>query len=288
MSVGMRAETAVAAGRVRPGPLAEPRSVRWLLVGTASALLVAFVAVPLVAVFATALRDGPARYLEAIFEREAQSALRLTLLTAALVVPANTVFGVAAAWCIARLRFRGKRLLVGSIDLPLSVSPVVAGLAFVLLLGGHALLGRWLVDHGIRVIFATPGIVIAAAFVTVPYVAREVLAVLEAQGSEQEAAALTLGASGWQTFLRITLPKIRWGLLYGVALCAARAMGEFGAVSVVSGHVRGETVTLPLHAQILYDQYDSVGAFAAASLLTAPALVTLLTKKYVEWRSRPA
>ena len=282
----MRAQTVT--GQLRLGPLVEPRPVRWLLVGGAGALLLAFVAVPLVAVFATAFGEGVGRYLQEILEPEAQSALRLTSITALLVVPANTIFGVAAAWCIARLRFRGKRLLVGSLDLPLSVSPVVAGLAFVLLLGSQSFLGRWLLEHGVRVIFALPAIVLATAFVTVPYVAREVLAVLEVQGSEQEAAAMTLGASGWQTFLRITLPKIRWGLLYGVALCAARAMGEFGAVSVVSGHVRGETVTLPLHAQILYDQYDSVGAFAAASLLTAPALITLVTKKLVEWRSRPA
>jgi sulfate transport system permease protein len=243
--------------------------------------------VPLAAVFATALRSGIGRYLDAVLNPDARSAIGLTLLTAAIVVPVNALFGIAAAWAIANFRFRGKRLLITLIDLPFSVSPVIAGLALVLVFGRQGWLGGFLDARQIRVVFAVPGVVLATAFVTVPYVAREVLSVMEAQGSDEEAAALTLGASAWQILARVTLPKIRWGLLYGIALCNARAMGEFGAVSVVSGHIRGETITLPLHAQILYDQYDAVGAFAVASLLAVLALFTLVTKKYVERRSRP-
>jgi len=278
-------ESILIAPQIRQPGVTEPAPVRWLLVSAAAVLLGLFVAVPLGAVFATALRAGLGRYLEAILHPDARSAIGLTLLTAAIVVPVNALFGIAAAWAIANFRFRGKRLLITLIDLPFSVSPVIAGLALVLVFGRQGWLGDWLDARQVRIVFAVPGV--ATAFVTVPYVAREVLAVLEAQGSDEEAAALTLGASAWQILARVTLPKIRWGLLYGIALCNARAMGEFGAVSVVSGHVRGETITLPLHAQILYDQYDAVGAFAVASLLALLALFTLVTKKYVERRSRP-
>jgi sulfate transport system permease protein len=268
----------------RPVRAASP-AIRRALIAGALFFLALFVVVPLAAVFATALRDGLARYGAAVSDPEALAAIRLTLLTAAIAVPLNVVFGLAAAWAIAKFRFRGKDLLVTIIDLPFSISPVVAGLLFVLLFGRQGWLGPWLAGHGVRVVFAVPGIVIATVFVTLPYVAREVLASLQGQGSTEEEAALSLGASGWQVFFRVTLPKIRWALLYGVMLCTARAMGEFGAVSVVSGHVRGETITVPLHAEILYNQYDLVGAFAVASLLAVVALATLATKKYVEWRS---
>jgi sulfate transport system permease protein len=263
----------------------EPELVRRLLIGAAFAFLVAFIFAPLAVVFANAFRQGAGKYLAAIREPDSVSAIQLTLLTAAIVVPLNLVFGLAAAWAIAKFRLRARNLLVSLIDLPFSVSPVIAGLLFVLLFGRQGFLGPWLSAHDIRVIFAPPGIVLATLFVTLPLVAREVLAVMEAQGSAEEEAALSLGASGWQTYFRVTLPKIKWGVLYGVVLCNARSMGEFGAVSVVSGHIRGLTTTLPLQAEILYNQYELAGAFAVASLLTLLALVTLLTKKYVETRS---
>ena len=263
----------------------EPELVRRLLIGTAFAFLVTFVCAPLAVVFVNAFREGAGKYLAAIREPDSVSAIQLTLLTAAIVVPLNLVFGLAAAWAIAKFRLRARNLLVSLIDLPFSVSPVIAGLLFVLLFGRQGFLGPWLSAHDIRVIFAPPGIVLATLFVTLPLVAREVLAVMEAQGSAEEEAALSLGASGWQTYFRVTLPKIKWGVLYGVVLSNARSMGEFGAVSVVSGHIRGVTTTLPLQAEILYNQYELSGAFAVASLLTLLALVTLLTKKYVETRS---
>jgi sulfate transport system permease protein len=263
----------------------EPELVRRLLIGAAFAFLAAFVCAPLAVVFANAFREGAGKYLAAIGEPDSVSAIQLTLLTAAIVVPLNLVFGLAAAWAIAKFRLRARNLLVSLIDLPFSVSPVIAGLLFVLLFGRQGFLGPWLSAHDIRVIFAPPGIVLATLFVTLPLVAREVLAVMEAQGNAEEEAALSLGASGWQTYFRVTLPKIKWGGLYGVVLCNARSMGEFGAVSVVSGHIRGVTTTLPLQAEILYNQYELSGAFAVASLLTLLALVTLLTKKYVETRS---
>jgi sulfate transport system permease protein len=259
--------------------------VRWLLIGVALLFLGVFLVVPLVAVFTYAFQKGVGAYLEALAEPEAWSAIRLTLTAAAIAVPANLVFGLAAAWLIARFRFRGRDLLITLIDLPFSVSPVIAGLIFVLLFGRQGWLGPWLAEHDLHVIFAVPGIVLATLFVTFPFVAREVLPVMQAQGSDEEEAALTLGASGWYTFVRVTLPKVKWGVIYGVILCNARAMGEFGAVSVVSGHVRGVTTTLPLHAEILYNEYDFVGAFTAASLLTVLALITLVIKKYVEWRA---
>jgi sulfate transport system permease protein len=271
--------------RRRTRTLSGPAVIRWALIGLALLFLGVFLVVPLLAVFTFAFQKGWAAYVAAISDPEALSAMRLTLTAAAIAVPLNLVFGVAAAWLIARFRFPGRSLLVTLIDLPFSVSPVIAGLIFVLLFGRQGWLGPWLAEHDLQVIFAVPGIVLATVFITFPFVAREVLPVMQVQGSDEEEAALTLGASGWKTFWRVTLPKVKWGVIYGVILCNARAMGEFGAVSVVSGHVRGVTTTLPLHAEILYNEYDFVGAFAVASLLTLLALVTLVVKKYVEWRS---
>lgn len=267
---------------------AEPRSVQWTLIGLALAFLGLFLLVPLVVVFASALAKGMTAYIAALREPDTLAAIRLTLVTAAFVVPLNLVFGVLAAWAIAKFEFVGKRLLITLIDLPFAVSPVVSGLIFVLLLGPRGPLGGWLADHGIKIIFATPGIVIATIFVTFPFVARELIPLMESQGTEEEEAALVLGARGWQTFFRVTLPNVKWGLLYGVLLCAARAMGEFGAVSVVSGHVRGLTITTPLHVEILYNEYNFVGAFAVASALTILALITLVAKSILEWRSGSA
>jgi sulfate transport system permease protein len=268
-----------------PGLPGEPRLVRWLLITIALAFLVLFLLAPLAVVFSEALRKGLGAYRAAVTDSIALSAVRLTLLTSAIVVPINVVFGVAAAWLIARFEFRGRGLLMTLIDLPFSVSPVIAGMIFVLLFGAHGLLGPWLIRHGVKVIFALPGIVLATLFVTSPLVARELVPLLQAQGSDEEEAALTLGASGWQTFLRVSLPKMRWGLLYGVVLCNARAMGEFGAVSVVSGHVRGVTNTIPLHVEILYNEYQFSAAFGVASLLTLVAVATLVVKSLVEWKS---
>jgi sulfate/thiosulfate transport system permease protein len=259
--------------------------LRWLLIGAALLFLGLFLVVPLIAVFTYAFQKGLGAYLASLAQPETWSAIRLTLTAALIAVPLNLAFGLAASWLIARFRFRGRDLLITLIDLPFSVSPVIAGLIFVLLFGRQGWLGPWLAAHELHIIFAVPGIVLATTFVTFPFVAREVLPVMQAQGSDEEEAALTLGAGGWYTFLRVTLPKVKWGVLYGIILCNARAMGEFGAVSVVSGHVRGVTTTLPLHAEILYNEYDFVGAFAAASLLTVLALITLAIKKYVEWRA---
>jgi sulfate transport system permease protein len=242
--------------------------------------------VPLAAVFYEALRKGAQAYFSALIEPDALAAIKLTLLTAAIAVPANLVFGVAAAWAIAKFDFRGKQVLITLIDLPFSVSPVISGLIYVLIFGAQGVLGPWLAAHDMKVIFAVPGVVLATIFVTFPFVARELIPLMQAQGNEEEEAALTLGASGWQTFWRVTLPNIKWGLLYGVILCNARAMGEFGAVSVVSGHIRGETNTLPLHVEILYNEYQSAAAFAVASLLALLALVTLGLKSVIEWRTR--
>jgi sulfate transport system permease protein len=264
------------------GVAAEQPWVRRTLIGCALLVIALFLVLPLVVVFSEALAKGPLAYLQAIAEDEALAAIRLTLLTAGIVVPLNFCFGVAAAWLIARYDFPGKSLLLTLIDLPFSVSPVISGLIFVLLFGAQGWLGPFLDDHDIKVIFAVPGIVAATAFVTFPLVAREVLAVMQAQGSDQEEAAFMLGASGWQIVYHVTLPKIRWGVLYGVILCNARAMGEFGAVSVVSGHVRGVTNTMPLEVEILYNEYSFVGAFAVASLLTLLAVVTLVIKRIVE------
>ncbi|HEY4183961.1 MAG TPA: sulfate ABC transporter permease subunit CysW [Polyangia bacterium] len=263
---------------------ADSLATRVILTGLACGFLGLFVALPIIAVFTEALRNGFGAYLAAIIEPDSIAALKLTLLTAAISVPLNVVFGVAAAWLIARYRFPGKSVLTTLIDLPFSVSPVISGLVFVLLLGARGLLGPWLDAHDIHIIFAVPGIILATTFVTFPFVAREVLPVMQEVGTDEEEAALTLGASGWQILFRVTLPKIRWGLLFGVVLCNARAMGEFGAVSVVSGHIRGQTNTLPLHVEILYNEYNMAAAFAVASILTLLALATLGAKKLVESR----
>jgi sulfate transport system permease protein len=259
----------------------EPRWLRWLLMAVALSFVGLFLVVPLASVFYEALKKGWDVYLAAITEPDALSALRLTLLAAAIAVPLNLVFGVASAWLIAKFDFRGKQLLLTLIDLPFSVSPVIAGLIYVLMFGAQGWWGGWLRDHDVRIIFAVPGIVLATVFVTVPFVARELIPLMQTQGVDQEEAARVLGASGWQTFWRVTLPNIRWALLYGVILCNARAMGEFGAVSVVSGHVRGETNTLPLHIEIAYNEYQFSAAFAVASLLALLALVTLVLKHLV-------
>jgi sulfate transport system permease protein len=267
----------------QPG-LTEPRLVRWLLLGTALLFLGFFLFVPLLLVFAKALEGGWEAYLASVRDPMTLAAVKLTLLTAAFSVPLNLLFGLAAAWAIARFHFRGKGLLVTLIDVPFSVSPVISGMIFVLLFGAQGFLGPWLAEHDWSIIFAVPGIVMATIFVTSPMVARELIPLMQSQGSDEEEAALTLGASGLQTFFRVSLPKIRWGLLYGVILCNARAMGEFGAVSVVSGHIRGLTNTLPLHVEILYNEYQFSAAFAVASLLTLLALATLALKSLVEWR----
>ncbi len=264
--------------------LTEPVAVRWLLTGGALLFLGLFLLVPLAALFGQALEKGVAAYLAAIREPDAISAIRLTLLTAAISVPLNLVFGVAAAWAVAKFRFPGKSVLITMIDLPFSVSPVVSGLIYVLLFGLQGWLGPWLDAHDIKIIFAVPGIVLATIFVTFPFIARELIPLMQAQGNDEEEAALVLGASGLQTFFRVTFPNIKWGLLYGVILCNARAMGEFGAVSVVSGHIRGFTNTIPLHVEILYNEYNYAAAFAVASLLALLALVTLAAKSIVEWR----
>ncbi|HEX8697257.1 MAG TPA: sulfate ABC transporter permease subunit CysW [Myxococcaceae bacterium] len=272
--------------RQRAQTRTEPGLMRGVLIGVALLFLLVFLVIPLIAVFSMALQKGAGAYVTALLEPETWAAIKLTLLAAAIAVPLNLVFGLGASWLIARFRFPGRNLLVTLIDLPFSVSPVIAGLIFVLMFGRQGWLGPWLADRDIQVIFAVPGIVLATLFVTFPFVAREVLPLMQSQGSDEEEAALTLGASGWRTFIQITLPKVKWGVIYGVILCNARAMGEFGAVSVVSGHVRGVTTTLPLHAEILYNEYDFVGAFAVASLLTVLALITLAIKKYVEWRAQ--
>ncbi len=264
----------------------DPLWVRVLLTGVALAFLGLFLAVPLAIVFAEAFRKGAQVYLASITQPDALAAIKLTLLTAAIAVPLNLIFGVAAAWAITRFKFRGQTTLVTLIDLPFAVSPVIAGLIFVLVFGARGVLGPWLSDHDIKIIFAVPGIVLATTFVTFPFVARELIAFMQAQGTREEEAAIVLGASGWQMFWRVTLPNIKWGLLYGVILCNARAMGEFGAVSVVSGHVRGETNTIPLHVEILYNEYQFAASFAVASLLALLALVTLIVKKIVDYRAQ--
>jgi sulfate transport system permease protein len=266
----------------------EPVWVRLLLTGFALAFLLLFIVLPLAAVFHEALRKGLETYLNAIVEPDALAAIRLTLLAAAIAVPLNLVFGVAAAWAVTKFEFRGKQLLVTLIDLPFSVSPIVAGLIYVLVFGAQGWLGPWLQAHDVKVIFALPGIVLATVFVTFPFVARELIPLMQSQGTEEEEAALTLGASGWRTFWKVTLPNIKWALLYGVILCNARAMGEFGAVSVVSGHIRGETNTIPLHVEILYNEYQFAAAFAVASILAFLAIVTLVIKGIIEWRDERA
>ncbi len=276
----------------------DSRWVRWALTSLALLFLAFFLVLPLIAVFAEAMREGVKAYLAALVEPDALAAIRLTLLTAAIAVPANVIFGVAAAWAISKFSFRGKSILITLIDLPFAVSPVISGLIYVLVFGLQGWMGQflnaehpwfpqlqtWLHDLDFRIIFAVPGIVLATTFVTFPFVARELIPLMQAQGTDEEYAAITLGAGGWKTFWRVTLPNIKWGLFYGVILCNARAMGEFGAVSVVSGHIRGETNTMPLHVEILYNEYQFSAAFAVASLLTLLAMVTLVIKSFIEWR----
>jgi sulfate transport system permease protein len=273
-------------GNVRPSHRDESRVVRVVLIGVAMAFLVLFLFMPLVAVFAKAFEKGASAYLAAIAQPAAMAAIRLTLTVAAIVVPINVVFGVAAAWALAKFEFPGRGLLVTIIDAPFAVSPVVSGMVFVLLFGAHGAFGPWLIAHDVKIIFALPGMVLATLLVTSPFVARELLPLMESQGNDEEEAALTLGATGWSTFFHISLPKIRWGLLYGVVLCNARAMGEFGAVSVVSGHISGLTNTIPLHVEILYNEYQFSAAFAVASLLSLLALATIAIKAVVERRVR--
>ena len=284
---------ATAALELPQKPAAGPRNIRrdpplmrWGLTLLALAALGVFIVLPLAAVFVQAFAKGVPAYLAAIREPDTLSAIRLSLLTAGISVPLNLIFGVAAAWAIARFQFKGKSVLVTLIDIPFAVSPVVSGLIFVLIFGTQGWFGDWLSDHDIRIVFAVPGIILATTFVTFPFVARELIPLMQSQGSDEEEAALTLGATGWQMFFKITLPNIRWGLLYGVVLCTARALGEFGAVSVVSGHIRGQTNTLPLHVEILYNEYNYSGAFAVASLLSVIAVITLTLKKFLEWKTK--
>jgi sulfate transport system permease protein len=275
-AIALRAPARAATGESRP--------VRWTLIGLALVFLTLVLLLPLAIVFTQALAKGVPAYLAAIREPDALGAAKLTLLIAGIAVPVNLVFGIAAAWCIAKFEFRGRNLLVTLIDLPFAVSPVIAGMIFVLLFGSHGWFGEWLMARDIRIIFAVPGMVLATTFITAPFIARELIPLMQEQGSEEEEAAIVLGASGWQTFFRVTLPNIKWGLLYGLILCNARAMGEFGAVSVVSGHIRGETNTLPLHVEILYNEYAFAASFAVASLLTLLAFITLGLKTLVEKR----
>ncbi len=275
------ATSTVSARATRESPL-----VRWTLIAVAALFLGLFLFMPLAMVFVSALGKGITAYFDSFREPDALAAIRLTLITAGIAVPLNTIFGVVAAWAIAKFEFVGKSLMITLIDLPFSVSPVVSGLIYVLLFGLQGLMGKFLAAHDIKIIFAVPGIVLATIFVTFPFVARELIPLIQAQGNEEEEAALTLGASGWQTFFRVTLPNVKWGLLYGVIICNARAMGEFGAVSVVSGHIRGLTNTMPLHIEILYNEYQFVPAFAVASLLAMLALLTLVVKSVVEWKSQ--
>ena len=268
--------------------IGEPRLVRLLLISITLLFLGVFLLLPLVLVFSEAFKKGIEVYVDAIREPDAAAAIRLTLLAAGIAVPLNLLFGVAAAWAIAKFHFPGRSFLITLIDLPFSVSPVISGLVYVLLFGLQGWLGPWLAERDLKIIFAVPGIVLATLFVTFPFVARELIPLMQSQGNEEEEAARTLGAGGWQTFWRVTLPNIKWGLLYGVILCNARAMGEFGAVSVVSGHIRGATNTIPLHAEILYNEYNSTAAFAMASLLTVLTLVTIALKALIDWRSHVA
>ncbi len=268
----------------RNDALAEPRLVRWLLIAATLLFLGVFLLLPLITVFVQAFSQGARVFFAALVDGDTLSSIRLTLLTAAIAVPLNTIFGIAAAWAIAKFEFRGKSLLITLIDLPFSISPVIAGMVFVLLFGANGWLGAWLATHDIKVVFALPGIVLATAFVTLPFVARELIPLMQAQGTDEEQAAATLGAGGLRMLWHVTLPNIRWALLYGILLCNARAMGEFGAVSVVSGHVRGLTNTMPLHVEILYNDYQTSAAFAVSSLLALLAFLTMALKIFLEWR----
>jgi sulfate transport system permease protein len=272
--------------RAAPSSIRESAAVKWLLIALAGGFAALFLLLPLINVFAQAFSGGWAPYWKAVTDKDTGSAIRLTFLVAAISVPLNVIFGLASAWAIAKFDFRGKAVLLTFIDLPFSVSPVVAGLLFVLLFGANGLFGGWLAAHHVKIIFALPGLVLATIFVTFPYVARELIPIMQDQGSEQEEAALTLGANGWQTFWRVTVPSVKWGLLYGIILCNSRAMGEFGAVEVVSGHIAGQTDTLPLRVDKLYNEFDPVAPFAVATLLAFLALATLCVKLFLEWKSR--
>ncbi len=286
MTTAAISQHATTAPRAVTRATGESPLVRWTLTGIALLFLALVLLLPLVLVFVQALAKGFPAYWEAIKEPDSLSAAKLTLLIASIAVPINLAFGVAAAWCISKFEFPGKNVLITLIDLPFAVSPVISGLIFVLLFGAHGWFGPWLMDHDIKIIFAVPGMVLATTFVTAPFVARELIPLMQEQGTEEEEAAIVLGANGWQTFFRVTLPNIKWGLLYGLILCNARAMGEFGAVSVVSGHIRGETNTLPLHVEILYNEYAFAASFAVASVLTLLALVTLALKTLIEWQQQ--
>ncbi|MBT2720947.1 sulfate ABC transporter permease subunit CysW [Bacillus sp. ISL-46] len=264
----------------------EPGLVRWLLITLALAFLGLFLVLPLVAIFIKAFDKGIAVFLEAVSNPDALSAIKLTLIITLITVPLNAIFGVAAAWAVTKFNFKGKSLLITIIDLPFAISPVIAGLVFVLLFSAHGLFGQWLIDHNIKIIFAVPGIALATLLVTLPFVARELIPLMQTQGTADEEASLTLGASGWKTFLLVTLPNIKWGLLYGIILCSARAIGEFGAVSVVSGHIRGMTNTMPLHIEILYNEYQFSAAFAVASLMSFFSIITLIVKNVIEWKAK--
>ncbi|HXN00091.1 MAG TPA: sulfate ABC transporter permease subunit CysW [Candidatus Dormibacteraeota bacterium] len=280
VAISVPAQTPATRAKIANGGL-----LRVLLIGAAFLYLAFFLLLPLAVVFAQAFAKGAQAYFSAISDQETLSAVKLTFIAAGIAVPLNLLFGLASAWCITKFNFRGKNVLITLIDLPLAVSPVVSGLIFVLVFGLHGWFGKWLDAHNIQIIFAVPGIVLATAFVTVPFIARELIPFMQSQGTEEEEAAAVLGAGGWQIFFRVTLPNIKWSLLYGVILATSRAVGEFGAVSVVSGHIRGETTTLPLHAEILYNEYNFVAAFTAASLLTLLAVITLIVKKFVEWKT---
>jgi sulfate transport system permease protein len=286
MAIVAQASPFARAERFESSPAAsDPPIVKWVVIGIGLTFFACFLLLPLIAVFVEAFKKGWEAYLRAIVEPDTRSAIRLTLLAAAIAVPLNVVFGIAASWAVAKHDFRGKQFLITLIDLPFSVSPVIAGLVYILVFGAQGWFGPWLMEHDMKVVFAVPGIVLATIFVTVPFVARELIPLMQAQGRDEEEAALVLGASGFRMFLKVTLPNIKWGLLYGVILCNARAMGEFGAVSVVSGHIRGQTNTMPLHVEILYNEYQFAAAFAVASLLALLALVTLVLKTIVEWRA---
>jgi sulfate transport system permease protein len=273
------------AGKASQSATTEAPWIRYSLIATALSFLAFFLIVPLIVVFAEAFSKGAAVYFAAITEPAAAHAIKLTLIAAGIAVPLNVVFGLAASWAIAKFQFRGKQLAITLIDLPFAVSPVIAGLIYMLLFGAQGLMGGWLAEHDIRIMFAIPGIVLATVFITFPFIARELIPLMQEQGKEQEEAAITLGAGGWKMFIRVTLPAIKWGLLYGIILCNARAMGEFGAVSVVSGKIRGHTNTMPLHIEILYNEYQFAAAFAVASLLALLALVTLVLKSALEWKA---
>jgi sulfate transport system permease protein len=263
----------------------EPRSVRILLIAVAIFFILILIGLPIAIVFVEAFNKGFTNYITSISNKDALGAVKLTLIVAAIAVPLNTIFGISASWAITKFNFYGKRLLITLIDLPFSVSPVISGVIYIMLFGAHSLFGKWLIDHDVQMIFAVPGIVIATIFITFPFIARELIPLMQDQGTEQEEAAILLGASGWQTFFKITLPNIKWGLLYGILLCNARAIGEFGAVSVVSGHIRGKTNTVPLHVEILYNEYNFAAAFAVASLLTIMAIISLIAKRVIEGKA---